>query len=336
MENQVKAVLLEGARGAVLVGMVACTEPGAGEARVRMEACGICHSDVMITGLEKLPLAPLVLGHEGIGRVEAVGEGVTNVRVGDRVGVTYLASSCGTCEFCRAGRERFCVKQKNHGFTRQGVLAVQAVVAAQNLVRVPDGLSAAEVAPLSCAGWTAMGALREAGVEAGQWVAVVGFGGLGHLAMHYAHHAGAKVAVVDVGEEKLEFARQLGADVAVTPDKAKAVLGKELGGVHASLVFTASAAAVPVAFSALRRSGSVVLVGLTTDTYAFSVTETVLKGIRIQGSYLGTRADLEKVFALAAAGVGKPTVTEHPLEAAPELIGKLHRGELRGRAVVTF
>ena len=311
-------------------------EPGAGEVRVRMEACGICHSDVMITGLEKLPLAPLVLGHEGIGVVEAVGDGVSSVAAGDRVGITYLASSCGACEQCRSGRERFCLKQKNHGYTRHGVLATYAVVAAQNLVRVPAKLSATEAAPLSCAGWTAMGALRESGVQSGQWVAIFGFGGLGHLAMHYAHHIGAKVAVVDVGEEKLAFAKSLGADIAVAPEQVRQTLGKELGGVEASLVFTASAAAVPPAFSALKRCGSLILVGLTTDTYSFSVTETVLKGVRIQGSYLGTRGDLERVFALAADGIAKSTVTEYPLEATPELITKLHQGQLTGRAVVKF
>jgi propanol-preferring alcohol dehydrogenase len=268
--------------------------------------------------------------------VEAVGEGVTNVAPGDRVGVTYLASTCGECDACRNGRERFCLRQKNHGFTRNGVLASTATVAAQNLVKVPAGLAAAEIAPLSCAGWTAMGALREAGVASGHWVAIFGFGGLGHLALHYARHAGAKVAVVDVGEEKLSFARQLGADIALEPDKVRQTLGKELGGVDASLVFTASAAAVPVAFSALKRCGSLILVGLTTETYSFSVTETVLKGIRIQGSYLGTRADLEKVFTLAAQGIAKPTVTTYQLEDSPGLIDRLHRGQLTGRAVVVF
>ncbi|MBI4908138.1 MAG: zinc-dependent alcohol dehydrogenase [Acidobacteria bacterium] len=336
MKIDARAACLQTPRGPVVISSLEADTPGPGEVQVRMEACGVCHSDVMITGLEKLPLAPLVLGHEGIGIVEAIGEGVTNVAPGDRVGITYLASSCGACDNCRGGRERFCLKQKNHGFTRHGVLATHASVAAQNLVRVPDSLSAAQLAPLSCAGWTAMGALREANVQPKQWVAIFGFGGLGHLAMHYAHHAGANVAVVDIGEGKLAFARELGADIAVEPDKVKATLGKELGGVDASLVFTPSAAAVPVAFSALKRCGSLILVGLTTDTYSFSVTETVLKGIRVQGSYLGTRDDLEKVFALAAEGVAKPTVTEYPLDATPDLIARLHQGQLKGRAVISF
>jgi propanol-preferring alcohol dehydrogenase len=331
-----KAVCLAEPRGTIDVRELPVPEPGLGEVRLRMEACGICHSDVMIRGLEKLPLSPLVLGHEGIGVVEEVGAGVENVRVDDRVGVTYFASGCGSCATCRSGKERYCVKQMNHGFTRQGALASHGVFAAQNLVRVPDALSAAEAAPLCCAGWTAMGALTEAALEPGQLVAIFGFGGLGHMAFHYARHLGLRVAVVDSGAKKLEFAKTLGADIVLPPEAARKTLLKEMGGVDASIVFTASAAAVPVAFGSLRRCGAMILVGLTSDTYTFSVNETVLKGARIQGSYLGSRTDLERVFQLAAEGVVKPAVTTHPLEEAPSLIDKLAAAQLVGRAVITF
>jgi propanol-preferring alcohol dehydrogenase len=331
-----RAVCLAEPRGAITVREMPVVDPGPGEVRLRMEACGICHSDVMIRGLEKLPLSPLVLGHEGIGIIEDVGAGVENVRPGDRVGVTYLASGCGSCPMCRSGQERYCLKQMNHGFTRQGALSSHGVFAAQNLVRVPDTLAAAEAAPLCCAGWTAMGALTEAALKPGQLVALFGFGGLGHMAFHYARHMGLRVAVVDSGAGKLEFAKTLGAEIALPPESARNVLLKEMGGVDASIVFTASAAAVPVAFGCLRRRGSMILVGLTADTYTFSVNETVLKGARIQGSYLGSRADLERVFQLAAEGTVKPAVTTHPLEEAPFLIDKLAAAQLVGRAVITF
>ncbi len=334
--HQATAVCLAAPRGAVEVRTVEVGEPGVGEVRVRMEACGICHSDVMITGLEKLPLSPLVLGHEGIGVVEAIGEGVTEVAVGDRAGITYFGAGCGKCTACLTGQARYCAKQSNHGYTRHGALASEAVVAAQNLIRVPAGLAAEEAAPLCCAGWTAMGALMEARVEPGQWVAIFGFGGLGHLACGYARAMGARVAVVDSSAEKLEFARTLGAEMALLPDVARKTLQKELGGVHAAIVFTASAAAGPVALSSLQRRGSLVLVGLTTDTFPVSMTEVVLKGIRMQGSYLGTRADLERVFALAAEGGVKPHVSTHGIGEGPELIARLSRGELTGRAVVRF
>ncbi len=330
------AVCLAAPRGAIEVRTIEVGEPGPGEVRVRMEACGICHSDVMIAGLEKLPLSPLVLGHEGIGIVEATGEGVTEAAPGDRVGITYFGAGCGQCTACRTGHARYCAKQSNHGYTRHGALASHAVVAAQNLIRVPASLSAEEAAPLCCAGWTAMGALQEARIEPGQWVAIVGFGGLGHLACGYAREMGARVAVIDPSPEKLEFARALGAAIAVPPDAARKTLQKEIGGVQAALVFTASAAAGPVALSTLQRRGAMILVGLTTDTFPVSMTEIVLKGIRIQGSYLGTRQDLERVFAIAAEGKVKPHVTAHAVNEGPALIAQLKRGELTGRAVVRF
>lgn len=311
-------------------------DPGPGEALVRMEACGICHSDVMIAGLQSVPMSPLVLGHEGIGVVEAVGDGVENVAPGDRVGITYFAAGCGKCEACKSGSERFCARQQNHGYTRHGALATASVVAAQNLVRVPGSLAAEEAAPLCCAGWTALGALHEAGVEPGQTVALFGLGGLGHLALQYARHMGMHVAAVDVSEEKLEFARKLGADVAVTPEQVRQSIVKERGGADAAIVFTASAAAIAPAFASLKRRGALILVGLSSERFPLPVSETVIKGIRIQGSFLGTREDLETVFALAARGVARPEVAAYPLEETPGLIQRLKDGGITGRAVVRF
>lgn len=335
MQN-VRAVCLPAPQAAVVVSQMDVPDPGPGEALVRMQACGVCHSDVMITGLPKLPLEPLVLGHEGIGIVEALGEGTGDLAIGDRVGVTYLASGCGKCENCRSGRQRFCLKQNNHGYTRHGAMTTAGVVAAQNLIKVAETLSAQEAAPLCCAGWTAYGALREAGVGRGQLVAIFGMGGLGHLAVHYAKHLGARVVAVDVSPEKLEFASRLGVEAAVSIDDARKVIGKEMGGADAAIVFTAAAAAVPVAFSTLKRCGNLILVGMTTDKFSISVTEAVLKGVRIQGSYLGTREDLEAVFALAARGIAKPEVHAHELDEAPELITRLKGGGIVGRAVIVF
>jgi propanol-preferring alcohol dehydrogenase len=161
-------------------------------------------------------------------------------------------------------------------------------------------------------------------------------GGLGHLAMQYARHLGLRTVAVDVSDEKLAFAGKLGAEAVARPGDARQVIVKQLGGADAAIVFTASAAAVPVAFSSLKRQGSLILVGLTGDRYSLPVSETVLKGIRVQGSYLGTRADLEEAFALAAAGVARPEVTTHELDEAPVLIQRLKDGLITGRAVVTF
>jgi propanol-preferring alcohol dehydrogenase len=288
-----------------------------------VEACGICHSDLFVCGLEKLPLAPLTLGHEGIGRVEAVGPGVEGWEAGDRAGITFLGTTCGTCEWCRSGRERFCPRQTNFGYTLQGALGEYALVPAAALVRVPEGLDAAEAAPLCCAGWTAYGALREAGLAAGQSVALFGFGGLGHLALQVARHQGLRVAVADPSEEKLAMARAAGAE-------------GETRNVDAAIVFTASPAAIPQAFRALRRNGTLILVGLTNTSYELPLVDTVLKGITIRGSYLGSREDLAVVFGLAREGVLRPHVHTHALEETPALLEQMRRGEIAGRAVITF
>src|SRR5438552_2261872 len=159
-----RAAVLSNARGPVAVESLHFEEPAAGEVLLRMEACGICHSDLFVASLEKLPLAPLTLGHEGVGRVEAVGPGVGGWVPGDRAGITFLGVTCGTCQSCTTGLERFCPKQTNFGYTLQGALGDYALAPASALVRIPASLSAADAAPLCCAGWTAYGALREAGL----------------------------------------------------------------------------------------------------------------------------------------------------------------------------
>ena len=330
------AAILTAPRGAVTVAAVPVAEPGTGEVLVKMEACGLCHSDLFVASLEKLPLLPLTLGHEGIGRVEALGEGVAGFAVGDRAGITFLASTCGACELCLSGRERFCPRQLNFGFTVDGALAGYAVVPAPFLVRVPDALPAAEAAPLCCAGWTAYGALREAGLRPGQSVALFGMGGLGHLAIQYARHLGLRVAAVDVSESKLEMARSLGADLALAAESAGRTLQKQWGGADAAIVLTGSPAAIQQAFRSLKRTGTLITSGLSTNQYELPIVDTVLKGISIRGSYLGTRADLDEVFRLAQSGVGRAHIERHSLDQAPAVFERMRQGEILGRAVVVF
>lgn len=330
------AATLTAPRGNVELRSVPVTEPGTGELLIRMEACGLCHSDLFVASLEKLPLSPLTLGHEGIGRVEGIGAGVAGWSAGDRAGITFLASTCGACELCQTSRERFCPRQLNFGYTVHGALAAFAVVPAPLLFHVPDSLPAAEAAPLCCAGWTAFGALREAGLKPGQSVALFGMGGLGHLAIQYAKHLGLRVAAADVSEDKLEMARSLGADLTATAENASRILQKQWGGADAAIVLTGSPAAVQQAFRSLKRTGTLITSGLSTNQYELPIVDTVLKGISIRGSYLGTRADLEEVFRLAQIGVGRPHIEAHPLDRVPELLDAMRRGEILGRAVVVF
>lgn len=340
----VKAAVLPHARGTVAVQLVELGEPGPGEVLVRMEACGICHSDLYVAGLEKLPAAPVTLGHEGIGRVEALGKAVTQWAAGGRVGITFMGTTCAACEWCRSGRERFCPKQTNFGYSLNGALSEYAIVPAAALVAIPEDLPAVEAAPLCCAGWTAYGALREAGLGAsasadgvrGQKVALFGYGGLGHLALQMARHRGWRVAVVDLSERKLEMARASGAELAVAGENAGRTLQKEYGGVDAAIVLTPSPAAIQQAFRALKRTGTLVLVGISVNQYDLPLVDTIVKGITVRGSYLGTRQELEEVFGLARSGAIRAHVHTHALEETPAILESMRRGEILGRAVIGF
>ncbi len=317
------ALVLPSPRAAVSIEPIHLGEPRPGEVLLRMEACGLCHSDIFVTTLEKLPLAPVTLGHEGIGRVEIAGPGVEGWSPGDRAGVTFLGATCGACEWCRSGQERFCPKQTNFGYTLQGALSDYVIAPAAALARVPEGLAAEVAAPLCCAGWTAYRALEEAALEPGQSVALFGYGGLGHLALQMARHRDLRVSVSDPAEAKRQQARDDGAEL-------------DARGVDAAIVFTAAPAAVPQAFRALKRRGTLVLVGLSVATYELPLVDTVLKGITVKGSYLGARRDLAAVFELATRGVLKPHVHTYGLAEAPALLDQLRKGELPGRAVVRW
>jgi alcohol dehydrogenase, propanol-preferring len=332
----VKAVVLPSARGAIRVESREIPSPGPGQVLLRMEACGICHSDLFVAGLEKLPMSPVTLGHEGIARVEAIGDGVEGWQPGDRAGMTFLATTCGVCDLCITGKERFCAKQSNFGYSLDGALSEYQVAPAAALIRVPDDLPAATLAPLCCAGWTAFGALRQTGLTAGHSVALFGYGGLGHLALQMARLRNLRTAVVDVSPEKLDHAREAGATFAVLAENAGRTLQKEAGGMEAAIVLTPSTAAIQQAFRSVKRTGTVILVGIAVNQYELPLSDTIVKGIHIQGSYLGTRKDLEDVIALAQAGALRPQVQTHSIDAAPGLLEQLRRGEVHGRAVIAF
>jgi propanol-preferring alcohol dehydrogenase len=331
-----RGVVLTAPRAAVTVMDLPTPEPPPGHALLKMEACGICHSDLFIAGLEKPPIIPLLLGHEGIGRVASLGDGVSTLAPGDRVGVTFLAATCGVCEWCRTGRERYCPRQLNSGYSSPGALAGFASVPVQHLARVPQDLSAAEAAPMCCAGWTAYRAVREAACPPEATVAIFGMGGLGHMAVQFARHAGLRVAAVDVAEEKFTLARSQGAEITVLAENAGHTLQKQCGGVDAAIVLTASVSAANQALRSLKRCGTLVLVGLAHGVAELPIVDTVLKGITIRGSFLGAREDLEEVFRLAAAGVVRSHIETHAIDDAPLLFERLRRGELTGRAVITF
>jgi len=245
------------------------------------------------------------------------------VRVGDRVGITYLAATCGECELCRSGRERYCARQLNSGYSVQGALASLAVVRTQYLAKIPDALNAAEAAPICCAGWTAYSAVRESGLAPGQLLGIFGMGGLGHLAQQYAATRGLRVAAVDISEEKLRMSSDLGAEITVPAENAARVLQKQHGGVDAAIVLTPAPSAIEQAFRSVKRTGSLVLAGWRAPDSNCPSSILCSKASSVRGSFLGTRQDLEDALQLAASGKVKPHVETHPLELAPALLGPI-------------
>jgi propanol-preferring alcohol dehydrogenase len=332
-----KASVLPAPQAPVEILDVPIPEPGPGEILVKLEASGLCHSDVFLAASARLPRTPLILGHEGVGRVVALGQGVSQVRIGERVGIPFLHHSCGECGFCLAGQENFCVKQVQTGYHVDGALAEYAVGAERFIARIPEGLSSVQAAPLCCAGLTAYKALRTAGLTAGEWIVLFGAGGLGHLAIQLAKRQGLRVAVVDVADDKLEMAAGLGADLTIngmTQEPRKIMA--PYGGAAAAITFTGSLAAIEQAFPTLRPHGILVLVGLSVKKFELPVIPTVLQGLRISGVFVGTPRDLQEIVDLAATGAAHVHTETCRLEDVPAAMERMRRGTLIGRMVVEF
>ena len=281
-------------------------EPGLGQVLVKIEASGLCHTDIHAAHGDwpVKPTPPFIPGHEGVGKIVKVGTGVDESRVGQRVAIAWLGSACGHCEFCVSGRETLCETQQMSGYSRNGAYAEYAVASSEFVVPVPDGISSFDAAPLSCAGVTTYKALKVSGARSSDLVAVFGIGGLGHLAMQYAKIAGATVVAVDLEDAKLDLASKLGADHTVnarTSDPVAAI--QALGGADVAISVAVSPKAMRQAFDSLKRGGRLVLVALPKDNeLPLPIFETVLKGISVIGSIVGTRLDLAEVFELHAAG----------------------------------
>jgi propanol-preferring alcohol dehydrogenase len=282
-------------------------EPGPDEVLVRIEAAGLCHTDIHAARGDwpVKPSLPLIPGHEGVGTVVAVGRNVTRLRERDRVAVPWLGYACGTCEHCVSGWETLCLQQQNTGYSRDGSYAEYVCAHAAFAARVPDGIDPLDAAPLTCAGVTTYKAVKVSGARPSDLVAVFGIGGLGHLALQYARIAGATVVAVDVTDEKLALARELGATYTVNAlEQDVAAEIQQLGGADAAVSTAATPQPLAQAFGSLRRGGTLVLVGLPRENQmALPIFETVLQGISVTGSIVGTRVDLAETFELHASGL---------------------------------
>jgi propanol-preferring alcohol dehydrogenase len=313
-------------------------EPGPGQITVRMEASGLCHTDIHAAHGDwpVKPTPPFVPGHEGVGIVHAVGDGVTSLRGGERVAVPWLGYACGTCRFCLTGWETLCEQQHNTGYSVDGCYAEYFLAEAAFAARVPDGVDPFEAAPLTCAGVTTYKAIKVGRVQPAELVAISGVGGLGHLALQYAKIFGATVAAIDVTDEKLELARELGADLVIdarNDDPAEVLLAH--GGADVAVGLAVDDKSFETAYRSLRRGGRLVLVALPAEgALSIPVFDTVLNGTSVIGSIVGTRADLDEVFALHAAGRTRVIYQPRRLSEVNESIDEVLQGRAPGRLVL--
>ena len=310
-------------------------EPG--QIRVKVEATGLCHTDIHAAHGDwpVKPSPPFVPGHEGIGIVSELGPGVTEVHLGERVAMPWLGYACGTCDYCVSGWETLCLEQKNMGYSIDGGFGEYATAYARYVVGVPAGIDPFDAAPLTCAGVTTYKAVKVAGTRSSDLVAVFGVGGLGHMAIQYARIAGGRVIAVDLLDEKLELAKELGAEFTVNAareDPVEAI--QRLGGADQAIALAVSPKSFEQAYGALRRNGTLVFVALPADNaVTIPIFETVLNGITIVGSIVGTRTDLREVFELHAAGMTTVTREVRPLAEVNEAIADVEAGRVAARVV---
>jgi alcohol dehydrogenase, propanol-preferring len=310
--------------------------PGPGQVLVRIEASGLCHTDIHAARGEwpVKPKIPLVPGHEGVGRVTAAAPDVDQTVVGSRVALPWLGHACGRCRSCVGGWETYCTAAAYTGYTIDGSYAEYAVAYASHVVPVPDGVSSFDAAPLTCAGVTTYKALKVAHPQPNETAMVVGVGGLGHLALQYARIFGTTTVAVDVEDAKLELAKELGADHVVDARGDQAGALAALGGVDIAVVTVPSPEAMQAAHQALNPNGRLVLVGLPADnTLRLPVFETVLKGISVIGSLVGTRNDLGDCFALHAQGRTRVIAESRRLEDVNACFEEVLAGRVPARLV---
>lgn len=313
-------------------------EPGPGQVLIRVHACGVCHTDLHAVHGDwpDKPSLPRVPGHEAVGEVVQLGEGVTELEVGARVGVPWLHWACGRCEQCLSGWETLCTKQLRSGYDVDGGFAEYLVAAAGFVARLPAGLAYRDAAPLICAGLTVYKGLMMADADPGDWVVISGIGGLGHLAVQYARAMGYQVVAVDIDDAKLNLAAKLGATKTINARSCDPVgyLQRQIGGAHGALVTAVSPAAFGQAVAMMRPGGTVVLNGLPPGDFPLSIYDMVMRAITLRGSIVGTRFDLARSLELAAQARISATVHPARLDDINAVLDHMQTASLTGRTVL--
>ena len=313
-------------------------EPGAGQVRIRVEACGICHTDAAtVTGIYPGLVLPRVPGHEVVGRIEALGSGVSKWKIGQRVGVGFFGGEDGVCEPCRRGDIVNCQNPVIPGVTADGGYAEVMIAEARGIASIPDELTSVEAAPLLCAGITTYNALRNAGLRGGDLVAVQGIGGLGHLGIQFARQMGFRTVAIGRGRDKEKLAKDLGAHVYIDAagDDAAAVL-QRMGGARAILATGTSGAAMGSLVSGLAARGKLIVVGVPQDQIQLSAFPLIFGGRSIHGSLAGTAIDTEDALAFSVLENIRPMIETAPLEQAADAYARMMQGKARFRMVLTM
>jgi propanol-preferring alcohol dehydrogenase len=314
---------------------------GPGQILVKTEACGVCHTDLHAANGDwpAKPTLPFTPGHEGIGIVTALGTGVTAVKEGDRVGVPWLYSACGHCEYCLQAWETVCAKAEYGGYTKNGGFAEYIVADPNYVAHIPAGLAPTAAAPLICAGITTYKGIKETKARPGQWLVISGIGGLGHLGVQYAKAMGLHVCAVDIDDAKLAHATKLGADAVVNakhPDAIKAVIKATEGGAHGVLITAPSLPALKQGVAMTRKIGTCVLVGIPPGDFPTPLFDVVANCITIRGSFVGNRHDMAEALQFAAEGKVKADIELQPLSAINQVFERLAQGDVPSRVVLDF
>ncbi len=340
MPKTMKAAVVREFRKPLVIEEVPVPEVGDGQILVRIAATGVCHTDLHAAHGDwpVKPKPPFIPGHEGVGEVAAVGRGVRHVREGDRVGVPWLYSACGHCRHCLGGWETLCTEQQNTGYSVNGGFAEYVLADPGYVGHLPRNVGFVEIAPILCAGVTVYKGLKMTEARPGDWVAISGIGGLGHMAVQYAKAMGLNVAAVDIDDAKLELARELGATVVVNARERDPVeaIRREIGGARGVLVTAVSPKAFAQAQGMVARGGTVSLVGLPPGDFPLPIFDTVLNGITVRGSIVGTRLDLQEAIDFAAAGKVGAIVETAVLDDINDVFARMERGDIRGRVVLDF
>ena len=314
--------------------------PGPGQALVKLISSGVCHTDLhAVQGDWPVkPSPPFIPGHEGVGTVVALGEGVTDLAIGQLVGNAWLWSACGTCQYCRTGWETLCEQQQNGGYSVDGSFGQYMLVDSRFAARIPDGVDLVEVAPILCDGVTVYKGLKMTEARPGQWVVISGIGGLGHIAVQYARAMGLRVAAVDIADDKLALATRHGAELVVNAlvDDPAEVVQRETGGAHGVLVTAVHPSAFGQAIGMARRGGTIVFNGLPPGDFPAPIFEIVLKGLTVRGSIVGTRQDLEEALDFYARGQVHPTVSTRGLGEINTVFDEMRHGAIDGRVVIRY